>query len=97
MARFPEPCHWVTSLHNVALRAALRPENRELSARIKTVVEGLYGPTFAGRLGYGALRDMLLTSMRGVALTYAFEPRTPRFERNLGVWKQIAHIGLNAE
>ncbi|MFR9806012.1 TetR/AcrR family transcriptional regulator [Pseudonocardia sp. RS010] len=100
--RFQEPYFWaavelwVASLHDRALRTVLRPAERELGARIRTVVDGLFGPTFSGRRGYSALREMLLTSMRGVALTYAFEPRVPEFERNLGVWKQIAHVALES-
>jgi AcrR family transcriptional regulator len=99
--RFQEPYFWaavelwVAALHHPALRTVLRPAERELGARIRTVVDGLFGPVLSARPEYSALREMLLTSMRGVALTYAFEPRVPRYERNLGVWRQIAHVALD--
>lgn len=101
-ARFQEPYFWasielwVGSLHNSALKAALRPAERELGARIRSIVDSWFGPVITARPQYSALRELLLTSMRGVALTYAFDPRVARYERNLGVWKQMAHVVLDA-
>lgn len=88
---------WVASLHNEDLRTALLPAERELNARIRTVVDELFGPATARHPNYSALREMLLTSMRGVALTYALDRRIARYDRNLGVWKQIARAALGVE
>jgi hypothetical protein len=39
---------------------------------------------------YPQVRELLLTSMRGVGLTYAFDPRDPRTDPHLRIWKDLA-------
>ena len=40
------------------------------------------------------MRDLILTSMRGVGLTYAFDLRDPRTDPHLSLWKGLARTLL---
>jgi hypothetical protein len=40
------------------------------------------------------VRDLVLTSMRGVGLAYAFDPRDPRTDPHLSLWKALARTLL---
>ena len=43
---------------------------------------------------YPLVRDLILTSMRGVGLTYAFDPRDPRTDPHLSLWRALARTLL---
>ena len=43
------------------------------------------------------MRETLLTAMRGVALTYGFDPRDPQTDPHLEQWKQLARMLLLPE
>jgi hypothetical protein len=87
---------WVASTHNPGLRAALLPAEKRLNATNRDVVAGMFGPTFAADPVFPTLRDMLLTSMRGVALADAFQDGDARQERHLEGWRQVARVVLSA-
>ncbi len=76
-----------------ALAAALLPAERRLGAAIKQTVDTIF-ESFSGADHYAAVREMLLTSMRGVALTYGFDPRDPSTDPHLEQWKQLARALL---
>ena len=42
------------------------------------------------------LRDVLLTSMRGAAAAYTFERRDPAGDPHIAMWKELAHLVLEA-
>ena len=54
----------------------------------------MFGPDLAGHERFADLSGLLLTSMRGVALTYTFQPRDHRRDPNLTVWKRLARTYL---
>lgn len=95
-ATFAEPHFWAAvELWTAArthdeLRAALLPEEREVGAVVRAGMDRFYGPEIAAHPRYPALRDLLFTSMRGVGLTYALDPRDPATDPHLPVWKQTA-------
>nr|WP_281377673.1 TetR/AcrR family transcriptional regulator [Saccharopolyspora hordei] len=80
---------WTAARTNPALSAALRPEERELRRAIRAVSDRIWGPEVCAHPVYPQLREMLFTSMRGAAMAYAFEDRTPSRSPHLAVWKSI--------
>jgi AcrR family transcriptional regulator len=82
---------WVAAEHKPELAAALAPRERELGRRIKSSLIVLFGKRYAGHPALAALISLLVSSMRGVALTYAFEPRDHTRDPNLVLWRRLAH------
>lgn len=87
---------WVAAEHNPELAAALRPGEHELGRRIRAAIAELFGPEHAAHPGFGDMVQLLLSSMRGVALTYTFQPRDHDHDPNLALWKGLAHRTLEA-
>ena len=96
---FSEPHIWAAvelctaARTNPELRKALLPEEREVGAAIRAGAGAFYGP-LAAHPRYAQVRDLLLTSMRGVGLAYAFDPRDPRTDPHLSLWKALARTLL---
>ncbi len=82
---------WTAARSNSALRTALRPEERRLRTAIRSVSDRIWGPEVCARPQYPQLRELLFTSMRGVALAYAFEDRPPATDPHVRIWKDTAH------
>ncbi|CCG01998.1 TetR/AcrR family transcriptional regulator [Blastococcus saxobsidens] len=81
---------WTAARTDPDLRTALRGEERRLRAAIAAVADEIWGPEIAGAPGYADLTELLFTSMRGVALVYAFEDRPAATDPHLGLWKRVA-------
>jgi AcrR family transcriptional regulator len=81
---------WTAARTNAELRRALLPEEREVGAAIRAGADAFYGPQLVAHPRYPQVRELLLTSMRGVGLTYAFDPRDPRTDPHLRIWKDLA-------
>jgi AcrR family transcriptional regulator len=88
---------WVAAAHNPDLAAALRPREHELGRRIRANIAELFGVEHAAHPQFPDLVQLLLSSMRGVALTYAFEERDHDDDPNLAVWKRLARRTLEPE
>jgi hypothetical protein len=73
---------------------ALLPEERRLGGVIRSSVDEMFGAALSGHPRYPQLRELLLTSMRGVAVTYGFDQRDPRTDPHLAQWKDTAHVLL---
>ena len=88
---------WLAARQNEALAEALRPREHALGAAIREAVDGLFGPQVTAHPRYPALRDILNSSMRGIALTYAFDPRDPAADPHLAGWRSLAlrELGLD--
>jgi AcrR family transcriptional regulator len=95
-ATFQEPPFWAAiELWTAArtdpdLRAALRSEERRLRAAIRRVADGIWGAEAAAAPLYAEFCELLFTSMRGVALVYAFEERPAVTDPHLVLWKRLA-------
>ncbi|MGQ0575545.1 MAG: TetR/AcrR family transcriptional regulator [Pseudonocardia sp.] len=95
-ATYHEPYYWASvelwtaARTNGVIAAALLPEERRLGAVVRAAVDGMFGADLIARPHYPALRELLLTSMRGVALTYGFDPRDPTRDPHLAHWKATA-------
>jgi AcrR family transcriptional regulator len=96
-ATFQEPPFWAAmELWTAArtdpdLRAMLRTEERRLRTAIRRVADEIWGPEIAVAPLYAELCQLLFTSMRGVAIVYAFEERPPATDPHVALWKRLAH------
>jgi AcrR family transcriptional regulator len=81
---------WTAARTDPDLRAALRSEERRLRAAIGAVADGIWGPEIAVAPLYAELCELLFTSMRGVAMVYAFEDRPAATDPHLALWKRLA-------
>jgi AcrR family transcriptional regulator len=81
---------WTAARTDPDLRAALRGEERRLRGAIRAVADGIWGPEIAVAPLYAELCELLFTSMRGVALVYAFEDRPAATDPHLALWKRLA-------
>jgi AcrR family transcriptional regulator len=81
---------WIAARTEPALAEVIRPAERRLGRAIWARMDALFGPELAARPLYPTLRNVLFTSMRGVALTYAFDRRDPQAEPALAGWKRLA-------
>ncbi len=88
---------WTAARTDPALRAALQSDERRLRAAMAAVGEGIWGPEIAGAPIYAELTELLFTSMRGVALLYAFEQRPAATDPHLPLWKRLAAQLLGLE
>ncbi|MCR6485044.1 TetR/AcrR family transcriptional regulator [Amycolatopsis sp. OK19-0408] len=87
---------WAAAQHNPQLAAALRPREHELGGHIRGLITRLFGPEHVAHPAFADLVPLLVASMRGVALTYTFEPRDHLTDPNLATWKRLAHRILDA-
>lgn len=82
---------WLAARHNASIAEALGPKERELGTLIRESTESFFGEELAAHAAYPGLADLLLTSMRGVALTYALTPeRNPARDPHLDLWTSLA-------
>ena len=81
---------WTAARTDPELRAALRSEERRLRAAIRAVADEIWGPEVAAAPLYAELCELLFTSMRGVAIVYAFEDRPAVTDPHLALWKRLA-------
>jgi len=85
---------WLASRHHRGLAEALRPLEHALGQDIRRSTDAMFGPELVGHPRYPAVREIVTTSMRGVALTYSFAPRDPATDPQLAAWKQLARREL---
>ncbi|WP_183096060.1 TetR/AcrR family transcriptional regulator [Nocardioides stalactiti] len=85
---------WLAARSNPRLAEALAPKEQALGAAIRAAIDDMFGPALTRKPRYVDLREVLNTSMRGVALTYAFDPRDPSGDPNLRTWKALARREL---
>lgn len=88
---------WVASRHSEPLREVLRVGEDRLSEAIWETLDALFGPELAASPRYRQTAEILVSSMRGVALSYAFAPRDPAHDPHLRYWCSMAELMLSAE
>ncbi len=81
---------WNAARTDEALRAALRTEERRLNQAIRAAADRIWGPAAKANPRYPVLRELLFTSMRGVAIAYSFEDRPAATDPHLSMWKDLA-------
>lgn len=85
---------WTAARSNGEIAEALRPEERRLGAAIRGSMARMFGEELASRPRFKQVRDLLLTSMRGAALTYTFDPRDPAADPMLPLWRDLVRTLL---
>ncbi|CAJ1499218.1 TetR/AcrR family transcriptional regulator [[Mycobacterium] burgundiense] len=85
---------WVAARSHEDLRLALLPEEHITGSVIRASTDVLFGPALSSHPAYPAVREMLVTSMRGVALTYAIETRDPAKDPHVRDWNAVARAML---
>ena len=85
---------WRAARNSHELAAVLAPREHELGRTIRLAIAEMFGDRLAAHEAFPDFVALLLTSMRGVALTYTFEPRDHRRDPNLAVWKRLARTYL---
>jgi AcrR family transcriptional regulator len=99
-ATFEQPYFWAAmELWHAArtdpdLRAELLVTERQLGRAIKHVVATMFGPTLSSHPDFDELSELLFTSMRGAALTYALRPRNHAADRRIAMWRRLARATL---
>lgn len=88
---------WIAARHDQALSDALLPEERRLGAVIREVTDSCFGPSLTSHPAYPDLRDTLIASMRGAAMTYTFDRRDMTTDPHLEVWQRLAVAVLSVE
>jgi len=81
---------WLAARNNAKLADALGPRERALGSFIRDMTAGMFGAELSAHPRYGDLREVLNTSMRGGALTYSFDHRSPAADPHLKLWTELA-------
>jgi AcrR family transcriptional regulator len=81
---------WLAARSNDELRQALLPQERHLGRLLRDATDAFFGTELCGHTGYRRVREVLIAAMRGIALTYAIEPRDPYSDPHLAEWKDLA-------
>ena len=69
---------WTAARTDAELRAALLPHERRLGVQLRALAFEVFGEQVARHPAAEAMYQVLLTSMRGQAMTYALQPDAPR-------------------
>ena len=80
---------WIAARTDEELRAALLPHERRLGAQLWELSVEVFGERVARHPASEAVYQVLLTSMRGQAMTYALQPDAPRSTPHLQHWLTI--------
>jgi AcrR family transcriptional regulator len=82
---------WSAARTDEGLRNELASSERRLGRAIQHVVATIFGPVHSSHHGFEDVRDLLFSSMRGVALTYSVVERDPEMDPHLTMWRSIAY------
>jgi AcrR family transcriptional regulator len=80
---------WTAARTDAELRAALLPHERRLGQQLRELSAEVFGERLARDPAAEAVYQVLLTSMRGQAMTYALQPDVPRAGPHLQHWLTI--------
>lgn len=81
---------WSAARTDADLREQLAASERRLGRAIAHVVATMFGPVHSSHPGFDDLRELLFSSMRGVALTYSIVDRDPDSDPHLPMWRSVA-------
>jgi AcrR family transcriptional regulator len=81
---------WLAARHNAELRDSLEQQERVLYKQVRAVTDAMFGAPLNQHPDYARVRETLNTSMRGVALTYAFDRRNAARDPHIADWVTLA-------
>lgn len=85
---------WIAARTHEDLREALLPGERDIARAVRVAMDSFFGEELSARPGYEGLREVLFTSLRGMALTTSFDPREEPSRRHVERLKQLARTVL---
>ena len=85
---------WSAARTDDELRRELADAERRLGRAIQHVVATMFGPVHSSHPAFDDVRELLFSSMRGVALTYAVVQRDPEVDPHLVLWRSMARTML---
>ena len=85
---------WSAARTDDELRRELADAERRLGRAIQHVVATMFGPVHSSHPAFDDVRELLFSSMRGVALTYAVVQRDPEEDPHLVLWRSMARTML---
>jgi AcrR family transcriptional regulator len=80
---------WIAARTDPELRAALLPHERRLGRDLRQLAVEVFGDSVAAHPAAEVGYQVLLTSMRGQAMTYALQPDAPRVGPHLQYWYDL--------
>jgi AcrR family transcriptional regulator len=80
---------WVAARTDDELRAALLPRERRLGRQMRELAVEVFGAEIAHHPHAETVYQLLFTSMRGQAMTYAIQPDAPRDGPHLQYWYDL--------
>jgi AcrR family transcriptional regulator len=80
---------WVAARTDAELRAALLPRERRLGRQLRSLAVEVFGEEVSAHPSAEAMYQLLFTSMRGQAMTYALQPDAPREGPHLRYWYDL--------
>lgn len=80
---------WVAARSHEDLREELFPAEQQLGVLIRASTDSMFGPELTAHPLYPQVRDMIHTSLRGLALTTAFDHRPRTMLTHLGKLKTL--------
>ena len=86
---------WLAARTDPGLSSELASSEHRLGRAIENVIATMFGPSHSSHPAFADTRDLLFTSMRGVALTYAIDDRDPDADPHLPRWQQLARTLLS--
>jgi AcrR family transcriptional regulator len=87
---------WVAARTDPELRSALLPHERRLGHELRKLAIEVFGESAARHPSAEAVYEILLTSMRGQAMTYALAPQAPREDPHLQYWFELVEAFAKA-
>lgn len=85
---------WLAARTDPGLRGELAASEHRLGRAIENVIATMFGPSHSSHPAFADTRDLLFTSMRGVALTYAIDDRDPDADPHVRRWQELARTLL---
>ena len=80
---------WTAARTDAELRAALLPHERRLGAQLRELSAEVFGERVARHPASEAVYQVLLTSMRGQAMTSFLQPEAPRGDAQVQHWLAV--------
>jgi AcrR family transcriptional regulator len=88
---------WLGARTDPALRECLIPGEVQIGQFRAELCDKLFGPDLVAKPAYADFRDILISSMRGVAMTYAFNDRPKKTDPHREMWLRMGIIMLEVD
>lgn len=86
---------WSAARTDDTLRNELAAAEPRLGRAIQQVIATMFGPVHSSHPAFGGVRELLFSSMRGVALTYSIIERDHEMDPHLDLWRAVARQMLD--